>query len=327
MSAAYLQLWARNHSISRAEIDSALWKTRTLIKTSLMRQTLHLIPEEEFSLYIAALKNSRRAGALRIMARFGIASEEADALTPWIMDALSSGPLGRAAIRAAVRPKASKRVRAWMDKVWSIVRIPIAEGLICYGPGEGNEVQFIRADQWIPKQQPVSEQDARLALLRRYLRAYGPATLADFSHWSGMPMSEVRPLPALLGEELAEIDVEKNSCLALRADVEVLETSLAPKASVSLLPSFDPYLLAHRKKDHLLETKHYKRVYRNQWWISPVLLIDGSIAGTWSYKPKGKRLQVTVEPFAKLSRTTRAEVTREAGSLARFFESTLELAL
>ena len=38
----------------------------------------------------------------------------------------------------------------------------------------------------------------------------------------------------------------------------------------------DPYLLAHRDKDHLLSAEHYKRVYRNQGWISPVVLIDGS---------------------------------------------------
>src|SRR6267378_4947381 len=59
MSAAYLQLWTRNHAITRAEIENALWKFRTLVKTSLMRQTLHLIPTDEFSLYIASLKPSR----------------------------------------------------------------------------------------------------------------------------------------------------------------------------------------------------------------------------------------------------------------------------
>src|SRR5258706_13098342 len=114
MSAAYLQLWTRNHAITRAEIGNALWKSRTLVKTSLMRQTLHLIPSDEFSLYIASLKPSRIAQALRVMARFGIGREEAESVTPMIMDALSSGPLRMSAIAAAVRPKVSKRARAWM---------------------------------------------------------------------------------------------------------------------------------------------------------------------------------------------------------------------
>src|ERR1700730_15699147 len=69
MSAAYLQMWARNHVISKDEISRALWQTRTLVKTSLMRQTLHLIPADEFALYLAALRPSRVAQALRAMAR------------------------------------------------------------------------------------------------------------------------------------------------------------------------------------------------------------------------------------------------------------------
>src|SRR5437016_7404420 len=75
MPAAYLQIWVRNRGIRRADIESALWKSRTLVKTSLMRQTLHLIPSDEFSTYITALKASRVAGALRIMSRFGITGE------------------------------------------------------------------------------------------------------------------------------------------------------------------------------------------------------------------------------------------------------------
>ena len=57
-----------------------------------------------------------------------------------------------------------------MEKVWSILRVPVAQGLVCYGPGEGNEVKFIRVDQWLPKLEPVSERDAQCALFRNYLR-------------------------------------------------------------------------------------------------------------------------------------------------------------
>jgi hypothetical protein len=260
------------------------------------------------------------------MARCGIAREEGEALTPLIMDALGSGPLGRAAIAAAVRPKVSKRMRAWMEKVSSIVRVPVAEGLICYGSGESNEVNFTRVDQWLPrlKPQPISPTEAQCALLRKYLRAYGPATLTDFAHWSGIPMQAVKPLRALLESELAEIPGDKKRCLLLREDVAVLNSS--PVAtSIRLLPSFDSYLLAHRDKDHLVNPKHYKRIYRSQWWISPVVLINGSVRGVWSHEPQGKRLLVNIEPFGKLSKAWRAGIEREADRLAIFFDRDLEL--
>ena len=93
MSAARLQLWTRNHAITRAEIDDALWTTRTLVKTSLMRQTLHLVPTDEFALYISALRPSRFAQAMRVMDRCGITREESAALVPLIMETLSAGPI------------------------------------------------------------------------------------------------------------------------------------------------------------------------------------------------------------------------------------------
>jgi len=327
MSAAYLQLWTRNHAITRAEIESALWKDRTLVKTSLMRQTLHLIPTDEFLLYIAALRPSRIAQAMRVMDRCGITRDESEALIPLIMKTLSAGPLNRPAIAAALRPKASKQVRFWMENSWSLVRLPVAEGLICYGRGEGNAIVFIRTDHWLPKLklEPMSATEAQCALLRKYLRAYGPATLTDFSHWAGIPMQEVKTLRPLIEAELAQISGDKKSSFLLREDVAVLNGSAAARGSIRLLPIFDSYLLAHRDKDHLLSLKHYKRVYRNQGWISPVILIDGAAAGVWSHKLQGKRLLVEIEPFGKLSKAERSGIEREAEHLAHSFERDLEM--
>ncbi len=331
MSAAYLQLWARNHAMARGELEKALWQSRTLIKTSLMRQTLHLIPTDEFQLYISALKPYRVAQALRVMERCGIHREEAESLTPLIMDALAAGPLGRAGIAAALRPRVSQRVIRFMELSWSHVRIPIAEGLICYG-GQGNEISFVRTDQWLEKRlhrqlvaKPISPLYAQCVLLQKYLHAYGPATPGDFSHWAGLPMQQVKLLPPLLGPDLEEIPIGKKTAFMLREDVAALEKSFTKESSIRLLPLFDPYLLAHREKDHLLGAEHYKRVYRNQGWISPVILIDGGVAGVWSHKIHKTRLAVRIEPFGKLTKAFRTGIEREANALALFFACELDL--
>src|SRR5580698_2076400 len=142
MSAAYLQLWTRNHALTRPEIENALLKTRTLVKTSLMRQTLHLIPTDEFPLYIAALRPSRLAQAMRVMERCGITRDESAALIPLIMETLSAGPLSRPAIAAAIRPKASKRVRFWMEKLLELGSPPRGRGIGLLRPGRGQRHRF-----------------------------------------------------------------------------------------------------------------------------------------------------------------------------------------
>jgi hypothetical protein len=58
-----------------------------------------------------------------------------------------------------------------------------------------------------------------------------------------------------------------------------------------------------------------------------VVLIDGAIAGVWSYKLQGKRLLVNIEPFGKLSKTERAGIEQEAESLALFFGNELDFHL
>ncbi len=54
--------------------------------------------------------------------------------------------------------------------------------------------------------------------------------------------------------------------------------------------AFDPFLLAHATKGHLVERKYYKRVYRPQGWISPVVMRGGTIVGVWFPKRTEKGL-------------------------------------
>jgi hypothetical protein len=324
MSAAQLQLWARNHAITPDAVNDALWKTRSLVKTSLMRQTLHLVPADEFPLYIAAHKSARAKAVLSIMARCKITRDEADALSALILEELKAGPAPRAAITAAVRPKVSKRLRVWMDKVWSIVRLPVIEGLVCYGPGEGNQATFIRTEHWLPAQCRIDKAkldpvQAQKELFRKYLRAYGPATLHDFAHWSLISMAEVRALRPLMDSEITE----HNGLLLMREDMKILQAASLKADSVHLLPYFDVYLLAHRLKEHFLKAKFYKRVYRNQGWISPVVLINGEIAGVWSYKLSRKALEIQIELFARVNSRIRKQIKDRAAELADLFQCPL----
>jgi hypothetical protein len=250
------------------------------------------------------------------MARCKITRDEADALSALILEELKAGPAPRAAITAAVRPKVSKRLRVWMDRVWSIVRLPVIEGLVCYGPGEGNQATFIRTEHWLPAQPKIDAMQAQKELFRKYLRTYGPATLHDFAHWSLISMPEVRALRPLLDAEIAE----HNGLLLLREDMKTLQAASPELNSVHLLPYFDVYLLAHRFKEHFLKPEFYKRVYRDQGWISPVVLINGEIAGVWTYKLSRKSVEIEIELFARVDSRTRTQIKDRAQELADLFQ-------
>src|SRR5438045_831057 len=76
MSSAELAYWTRTAGSASDTVHSSLWERRTLVRTSCMRQTLHLLPATDFSIYINALKRSRLAALLRGMARFGMTAKD-----------------------------------------------------------------------------------------------------------------------------------------------------------------------------------------------------------------------------------------------------------
>jgi Winged helix DNA-binding domain len=105
----------------------------------------------------------------------------------------------------------------------------------------------------------------------------------------------------------------------MTADVDAAVRA-EPPGVVRLLPAFDQYVVAStRQADHLLPGLRRARVYRPQGWLSPVLLIDGLMAGVWKHERKGARLAVTIEPFARVERRARQATEAEAAELGRFF--------
>lgn len=319
MPAAQMAIGARTQGLRSAAIASALWEKRTLVKSLCMRQTVHLIPADEFSLYLTAVRASRVAAVRRIMGRFGITDNDAEALNRATLEALERGPLPMRDLAGLVRPRVSKRVRAWMERVWNPARLALVEGLICYGPDCGPLVTFVRADQWLPRGKRLTEDVAQQFLLMNFLRAYGPATLRDFSHWSGIPAREARPVWERAAGELVEVSLDGARAWLLRRDLPELQDARLPGAVVRLLPAFDSYLLAHADKGHLVEPRYYKRVFRSLGQISPVVLVNGRIAGTWRHAPgKSAEMAVSVQLFTKPTKPLRRQIDEQAARHGKF---------
>jgi hypothetical protein len=172
-------------------------------------------------------------------------------------------------------------------------------------------------DQWLPVQKAVDPDDARVELAKRFLKAFGPATHRDFSKWSGLSTSDTKQVFNRLAGLAEPVSVEGAPAFILRRDREVLADA-APGREPRLLPSFDTFLLAHAAKDHLLDAQFYKRVYRNQGWLSPVVIVGGRIVAVWLLEQRAKSFTVDVRPFNTLDKRVRDGIHEEARALGQF---------
>ena len=156
-------------------------------------------------------------------------------------------------------------------------------------------------------------------MTRRYLGAFAPATREDLARWWGVGAAQGGRMLAALGDEVAAVDVEGTAGWMLREHAAEAAAAAAPGRVARLLPGFDMWVIgAARDAAALLDPAEKKRVYRNQGWISPVLLVDGRMEGVWRHERKGGRLGVTIEPFGRAPKWVRAQAEAESERLAVF---------
>lgn len=285
-----------------------------------MRGTLHLLPAEELGVWLAALGT--------LPNRFGNASRaDVDAITEAVGRALDGRELTREELAREVgRLTGSPEYAEWLRSSWGwALKAATFKGLVCFARGEGTKVRFTSPARWIrgPLDQPTPEDGLREAG-RRFLHAYAPTTAGDLGRWWIEDRSSRRVAPMLeaLGDEVVQVDVEGERALALGADVPEL-TAAATRNVARLLPAFDPWVNGMGRREPMIDAEHVGRVYRQQGWVSPVILVNGRIAGVWSHRRTGRRLAVELEPFKPLPAWASRQLAAETRRLAEFLDCEL----
>jgi hypothetical protein len=124
---------------------------------------------------------------------------------------------------------------------------------------------------------------------------------------------------AALAPELTPVSVDGGAGWILSADDDRLTRGKLDADAIRLLGPFDSFLLAHATKEHLVDARFYKLVYRAQGWISAVVLRGSTIIGTWTQMPAGKRFTIGVELFRREPAAVRRAIEDEAAALSAFF--------
>jgi hypothetical protein len=324
-SSAELSLWARVEDVARDDVRDAVEKHRTLVKTWAMRGTLHLVLAEDLPLFIPVWR-TRWEGSLGAWQRgHGVTEAQYEAIVDAVPRALGDRVLTREELADEIARLAGDELRELLLSGWGALLKPSAHrGELVFGPSRGRNVTFVRREHWLGAQPEPEPDDAARAVAERYLGAYGPATADDFGRWIGLRGAVVRRTFAA-APDTVEVDRDGRSARLREADLPDLEAASA--RSVRLLPAFDPYVIGFQPRSGLVSTEHEARIFRPQGWLSPVLLVDGAAAGVWSYEKRGRRVDVDLEPFGKLSPATRKAARGEADRLGEFLGAPAELSV
>ena len=318
--AGTLSFQPRGSGFAAADVDRARNHTRRIVRTWLMRNTLHIVAAEDVRWLLALLSPRSIRSTRRRREQLGLTDPIVERGLGLIVDMLAAGPLTRQDLLAALSGEGIPT--EGQAGIHLLARAALA-GLICYGPDAGKEHTFVLLDDWladVPGHEPA---DPLAALVERYLMAYAPASPHDLAKWAGITVTQARQGFAALAGSLLEVQIAGEAAWLLEGQAGWLDR-LDDQLVVRLLPAFDTYLLGWQSRDVILPGAYAKRIHPGGGILHPALLVDGRIVARWRLK-RGKRAAISVEPFEPLDSAVLGALEVEAAALGRFLGLDAEL--
>lgn len=307
----FLGLRSRLDAFQPAELDTLMLERRA-VRIGVMRGTIHVV-------------TARDALHLRVLTQ-AVYERIATAQPAWreALDGIDM-PLFLATRREVFGPTPgtgrAARVRfreAFPDRDPEILALVVRHmlPLVQITPrgtwGASHAPAYQLADRWLDHPLPANASIDEYIL--RYLRAFGPATVADIQSWSRI--NTLRPHVDRLRPQLRTFRNERGQEL-----FDVLD-GLLPDGDTELpvrfLPEYDNILLSHKDRTRILSEEFRASISSNNGRFLRTYLLDGFVHGWWGLQRGKDATILAIEPFTPLSRIEQAAIEDEAARLLTF---------
>jgi hypothetical protein len=306
------------------------------VKVWAFRQTLHLLTADDLAEFVVAARSLERWHTPAWLRYFNMTEADVSEVVEAIGDVLSDRPMTRVDVVDAVVERVHRpHLRQDMLTGWGTFLGPAAQrGRLVFGPSDGRNVAFVNPSEWLgrpigPGNDPEAADEALGRLVGRYLAVFPGATREMIARWwgGGRKAAITRALK-VLAPAVVEIDVAGARGLVRAEDVAALE-AVSPEHEVRLLPGFDPFTneLPRHVESVLGEARH-DLVHRTAGWVTPVVVMDGRVGGTWEIQagPAGAR-NVVVHPFGRWRASARKELALEVDRIAAYLDRPIKVAI
>ena len=322
---AALSVRARCLGITAKDVERALTRTRQVVRSWLMRGTLHLAAADEVGWLLSVLGPRFKKTTRRRREQLGLDDETAARGARVLEEVLRHrGPLTRDEIRTA--PDFDD-VPLEGQAAPHLLGYAALDGRVCHGPKRSGAPTYVPLSEWLDLADAPPAHKARARLAHHYLRAFGPARPRDMARWSGLTLTQSRKGFEQIECELLEITGGEEPLWMLEEEHRQLDKSPRP-STARLLPKYDTLLTGYRIRDWILPEPHVDRIYPGGGLLRRSVLAGGRIVGTWDPERKCEEtLRVGVDLFEETPTSTRDALAPEAEDVGHFFgrEGSLEI--
>jgi hypothetical protein len=326
----YLSAWARTEDMTVADLDLALYEDRSLVKHLAMRRTLFVFPRGVLPFAQAGASNRvadvERRRLVKQVEEAGLQRDGAR----WLADAcdqvLAALADGREASSSELRKEIASlegamtygEGRSWGGRISvgpRVLTILSAEGRIVRATNAGgwhvSRPRWALTTSWLGEPiEALSPEDGTAGLVRAWLGAFGPGTVADLQWWLGSTVTSIRR--ALGDVKAIEVDLDGQTGFVLPDDLEPTEP-VPPWAA--LLPPLDPTTMGWTGREWYLGP-HKAALFDTSGNAGPTIWWDGRIVGGWRQRTGG---EVELQLLEDVGSDGRHAIEDEADRLTAWF--------
>ena len=305
-NAPYYGLWTRLERFATDDLAELL-VTRQAVRLVLMRSTVHLVTARD-ALWIRPLVAAMLERQLRTGSPWGRALEGMDleALVATGRELLEQEPRTNPELARLLAGRFPGRdgesMTQGLRNLLPLVQLP-PRGVW----GVGGVPTLTTAEAWLGS--PVAAGATLDALMRRYLAAFGPASVQDAQTWCGL--TRLGAVFERLRPELVTFRDERG--------LELFDLPHAPRpdpatpAPPRFLPEYDNVLVSHADRGRIIAPEQREPVFGKG-----ALLVDGFVRGTWRLATRRRTASLSIDPFRRLSKRDETGVRREGARLLAF---------
>jgi len=168
------------------------------------------------------------------------------------------------------------------------------DGLVCNGKMKGKQITYALLEERVSKPKfKLTKEEALSKLAKRYFESHGPATLTDFSWWSGFPPTTCKLAINAIELQLNSVEIESQKYWFgndISKDSDFRE-------SVHFLPAFDEILISYKTREASILSEHQSKAFTNNGIFKPIILENGKVIGIWKRTIKKDHAKIETQFF------------------------------
>jgi len=309
--------WAlglRMQNAADEDVDRALAEG-SILRTHLMRPTWHFVTPADIRWMLALTAPRVHAINATLYRKMELDHATLEHYHAVLAEALQGG---KQLTREEIREVLLKAGIAPLDGLRLAYVLMSAEldGVICSGARRGKQFTYALLDERAPQARTLDGEEALAELVRRYYLSRGPATVQDFSKWSGLTVADAsRGLEAVKGQFEHE---------AVGGQTYWFSTS-APSGSdgsprAFLLSIYDEYISSYKDRSAIGEAEVRDKLKALGNALSYIIVVDGQIVGTWKRLLRKDAVVIDANLYTQLTEAENRAVAEAALRYGEFLK-------